>query len=412
VSSFPYALDQTFRNPSNLFRPQSNFRELTKPLNKNVKPPEREVFYYLTQQKMKYFLFPVQIDPTKPLNPSHIRHLLYVDFLYKMRKACNVDVDYLYNRLAFDVDNQVIKLGEYLRGRENSDLSDGISVGKAYIEMSSRNYSISEERMQTRRQELESSLAGHEYYKYILPEWKSQYKLLGMYDPGLYTPEKFLITHEELLRELKKLDVVLDARSSDGNIYLDFSNYGLRLRKISSANVFGYNYMFIALRRLVPVVNPGDMMELVFDPECTSDFLTIGRVLEKLGCTVICRPTARVAIQGKVASARKGGWEGHTLTDIVRQFEPRYTPEIISLGLRLYLLVYNSQKVVLNFSYDELQKSINKAVRIQEEYGTCDVTELASLEEQSKNPELISSMQVWYRTLKPKARINSNVKFL
>jgi len=332
--------------------------------------------------------------------------------LYTMRKKSNVEVKYLYNRLAVDVDNQVIKLGEYLLRKEYKGLADGISVGKAYIEMASQEYTISELTSQNRRRELESTLVGHEYYQYILPEWGRQHQLLGMYDPGLFTPQKFSITYDELLYELETLGVVLDARSSDGNIYLDFSNRGLRLRKITTANEFGYNYLFTALRRLVPVVNPGDVVEFIFDPECASDFLLLGCVIEEIGGTVLYRPTARIAIQGKIASARKGGWEGYALADIISYFEQLYPPEVIALGLRLYLLAFNSQKKTLNFSYGDLQKAIDKATRIQAEYGTCAVSELPIAENRFKNPSAMASMQEWYRALSRNDQITQDIKLL
>lgn len=362
---------------------------------------------------MKHILFPVHVDPVKPLNPSHVRHLLYADFLYTMRKRFGVPVEYCYNRLAVDVDNQVIKLSEFLKkNADDFQLSDGISVGLAYIDMATRGFIVDDQTLFARRPQLEQSLEGHEYYQYILPEWSRQHQLLGMFNPGLLKPKKFARTVQETLDDLKTLEVIFDARDEDGNVYLDFSNLGLRLRKITSHEEYGYNYLFIALRRLLSVVNPGDVVEFMYDPECASDFLLLAKVVERLGAKAILRPTARVSINGKVASARKGGWQGFALSDILSRFEQQYLPEEIGLGLRLYFLAFNSPKVTMNFEYDALQKCIEKAVAIRSRYGTCELKDLPMVEGRFRNPAAISNMQEWYRTLDPQTNLNSSVHVL
>ncbi len=62
---------------------------------------------------MKLLLAPVLVTATKPLTPSHIKGLLWLDLLYKATATLH-DVTYLSNRLSDDTTSQTISFWRYL----------------------------------------------------------------------------------------------------------------------------------------------------------------------------------------------------------------------------------------------------------------------------------------------------------
>lgn len=108
------------------------------------------------------FICPVHVTPTKPLLPTHIRHLIFTDLIYKSAKLFSRPVHYLFDRMSMQSSQQVIKLSEYL----NQNYSESFNrnhvsdfwIGKKYVEMSDNNYEISQETIERYTKKLKPSV--------------------------------------------------------------------------------------------------------------------------------------------------------------------------------------------------------------------------------------------------------------
>lgn len=340
---------------------------------------------------MKTYLVPVHVDPVKPMNPSHLRHILYVDFLYRQFKALGHDVVYLYNRVYFDVSNQVVKLAKFLESRK-SKVETSLDIGLQYIQMTSERFEIDADTLYEERAQQQTHLHGYPYYSILLEDWKREHELLDVFDPGFRSPRRIRLTVQEVSTVLNDLGVIFDARRIDGNIYLDLTPEGLPMRKIIGVNEYSYNYLFIVLRELFEYVKKGDEVYFVFDPDLSLDYELLKRVLKKYGCHVFNLTTSRISLGGKIQSARKGGWQGYTTEDILHRYTPRFSSNSIGLAIRHYLLAKNAVHKQFDFSYDEFEKSFEFAQAVEKKYGSLSFSELI---EKVYSPPLTRSFNIW-----------------
>lgn len=306
---------------------------------------------------MRYVIYPIHIAPTKPLTPTHVRHLLYVDCLYRGLKAKGIEVCYPYNRLRMDVTPQVLKLAQYIESK-GLPVTNAEEVGQAYVTMTTENYGISQGRITEMRKELEQSLTGHSYYHAILPEWEEQHKLLRMHNPGLKKAKSFDLSIEQVIEQLKGISLILDSRKQGENVYLDLTDEGVKLRQFCSSDLLDYNYLGTMLRELLALRKTGDVFVFVFDDELLGDFFVLQRVLERLGHKVIKVQTNRILLEGKALSSRHGGWEKYSLGHVLDFLKDKgYSQDEVALGLRLYYFGF----VPKSFEYKDLERYTQKA---------------------------------------------------
>ncbi len=159
---------------------------------------------------MRYVVYPIHIAPTKPLNPTHVRHLLYTDMAYKGLLKNGCEAIYAYNRMSMDVTTQVLKLSEYLResGLDCKRLQHADEVGNLYVEMTNNEFELPMKKVIALRKDLEESTSGHAYYRAILPEWIDQHRFLNMFDPGLDKAERYNVTMPQLIEFLAENDLL------------------------------------------------------------------------------------------------------------------------------------------------------------------------------------------------------------
>ena len=314
---------------------------------------------------MRYVIYPIHIAPTKPLTPTHIRHLLYVDCLYRGLQAKGIDVIYPYNRLRMDVTPQVLKLEQYIESKQLA-VSNAEEVGNVYVQMTNESYALSQGKITEMRKEREDSLSGNSYYKAILPEWVEQHSFLRMYNPGLTQAVPFDISLEEVIEKLKEISMVLDSRKQGENVYIDLTDEGIKLRHFCSSVLSDYNYLGTMLRELLALRKNGDVFVFVFDDELLGDFFILQRVLERLGHKVYKIQTNRILLEGKALSSRHGGWEKYSLGRVLSFLQDKgYTQDEIALGLRLYYLGF----IPKSFEYRDLEKYTKKARLILNRVG-------------------------------------------
>lgn len=306
---------------------------------------------------MRYVIYPIHIASTKPLTPTHVRHLLYVDCLYRGLKAKGADVVYPYNRLRMDVTPQVLKLEQYIESKQLS-VTNAEEVGGAYVQMTNEGYALSQGRISEMRKEREESLSGNSYYKSILPEWVEQHNFLRMHDPGLTQAEPFKLSLEGVIEKLKGISMILDSRKQGENVYIDLTDEGIKLRHLCSSVLSDYNYLGTMLRELLALRKEGDVFVFIFDDELLGDFFILQRVLEKLGHKVYKIQTNRILLEGKALSSRHGGWEKYSLGRVLAFLQDKgYTQDEIALGLRFYYLGF----IPKSFEYRDLEKYTQKA---------------------------------------------------
>lgn len=307
---------------------------------------------------MRYIVTPIHITPTKPLNPTHVRHLLYTDALYKGLLLQGYEAIYLYERMGMDVSTQVVKLSKFLQDRQPSD---ELEVGQEYVRMNREEFELTEEQILAERISLEQTAQGHKYYDAILPSWKKQHEFLNMYTPDLDNSRKFDVSVAEVIEELKKLGVILDGRKEGEKIYLDFTQEGMRLRVLCSGNMLDYNYILEQLREIFGMRREGDVYVFIFDNELQQDYQLICKILELMGHKTVRIETNRILINGSKQSSRNGGWEEFTLQKVLDRYQDLdYTREEISLGLRMYYFV----AVPASFDYPTLDKYMKKTKSI------------------------------------------------
>jgi len=154
----------------------------------------------------------------------------------------------------------------------------------------------------------------------------------------------------------------VDLRVHGGPVYVDATRFGLPLRQIMSADGRP-NYLACALRDLVPLAPKHDETVLLYDRELEPDYLLLHRVLAQLGATVWRVPIGRVPIDGRITSARHGGWHDHAaaaLLDAAGGFDDA----ALRLGMRLYFIAMLGPGSTDSFRHELLHRWLNRAGRL------------------------------------------------
>nr|WP_306432945.1 hypothetical protein [Streptomyces harenosi] len=211
----------------------------------------------------------------------------------------------------------------------------------------------------------------------ILHLWSAHYAALGLHDPGLLEHQPPGLTLDETLARLDALGMILDLRGAGGPVYLDHTRAGLPLRQLVTADGRP-NYLACALRELMALAPGFDEVVLVYDTELDPDYRQLARVLTALGPAVRRVPVGRVPIEGRIRSARHGGWRDHHAGALLTAaYDAGHDAAAVHLGMRLYFIAVLGPGHRQSFRADLLHQCLRRAERMLERARYGDESELA-----------------------------------
>ncbi|MGW2186099.1 hypothetical protein, partial [Streptomyces sp. NPDC001719] len=203
----------------------------------------------------------------------------------------------------------------------------------------------------------------------VLGLWAGHYARLGLHDPGLREHQPPGLALEEMIEHLVASGMGLDQRDLGGPVYLDATRHGLPLRQIVSSDGRP-NYLACALRELLPLAPRYDEVVFVYDNELDPDYQLLERVLRQAGPAVRRVPIGRVPIDGKILSARHGGWHSHTVGALLSSLDADHAPEVCRLGMRLYFIATLGPGQQQSFRHDLLRQCLTRAERLLDSSAT------------------------------------------
>ncbi|MFD5512672.1 hypothetical protein ACFWIB_33590 [Streptomyces sp. NPDC127051] len=322
-------------------------------------------------------LAPVTVTPTKPLTPSHLKGLLWTDVMFRAT-APLAAVTYRYSHTTYHVTEQTVGFWEYLdrtHGETDYTQLTEEEIGDLYVRYRSEERHQGAEVLRPYRDAVEHSGWVHPASERMLRLWAGHYERLGMHDPGLREHQPPGLGLEEMIERLGAVGLVLDQRHCGGPVYLDLTRYGMPLRRIVTADGRP-NYLACALRELLPLVPWYDEVVLLYDRELDADYRLLDRVLTSLGPPVRRVPIGRVPIDGKITSARHGGWRGHTAGALLRASAETadsadgHGDDALRLGMRLYFIATLGPGEQQSFRHDLLRHCLAVAARLLRRSGS------------------------------------------
>ncbi len=305
---------------------------------------------------------PIPVTPTKPLTPSHVKFVLWVDVLYRATSKIAA-VDYLYGHTTGNACQQTLGFWEYLdRSVGDTDYSGWSeqAIGERYMQFQAEPVKVPETALLPYLDAYEHDAWMHPASARLLQLWSRHYSALGARDPGLTRPLRPRMSVEQLVDTLRSRNLCLDMRGIADNVYLDATAHGLPLRKLVTVHGLA-NYVACTLRDIVPLIPHYDEIVLMYDREVTADYVLLQRVIGELGGNATRIAVDRVAIDGVVRSARHGGWAGHTVPEIAAACSAAENPEAFRLGLRLFFLATIGIGEGLSFDLRLLRRCILRA---------------------------------------------------
>ena len=321
-------------------------------------------------------LAPVTVTPTKPLTPSHLKGLLWTDVMFRAT-APLAEVTYRYSHTTYHVTEQTVGFWEYLdrtHGETDYTRLSEEDIGDLYVGYRSAEQGQSADVLRPYRDAVEHSGWVHPASERMLRLWAGHYERLGMHDPGLREHQPPGLGLEEMIERLAAVGLVLDQRQCGGPVYLDLTRYGMPLRRIVTTDGRP-NYLACALRELLPLVPWYDEVVLLYDRELDADYQLLNRVLTRLGPTVRRVPIGRVPIDGKITSARHGGWHDHTAGALLRAAADAsdtgagVDAGALRLGMRLYFIATLGPGQRQSFRHDLLRNCLTLAARLLNRSG-------------------------------------------
>ncbi|MER7462183.1 hypothetical protein [Streptomyces sp. NPDC097981] len=329
-------------------------------------------------------LAPVTVTPTKPLTPSHLKGLLWTDVMFRAT-APLAAVTYRYSHTTYHVTEQTVGFWEYLdrtHGETDYTQLSEEDIGELYVRHRAEERPRGADVLRPYRDAVEHSGWVHPASERMLRLWAGHYERLGMHDPGLREHQPPGLGLEEMLDRLAASGLVLDQRHCGGPVYLDLTRYGMPLRRIVTADGRP-NYLACALRELLPLAPWYDEVVLLYDRELDADYQLLNRVLTRLGPTVRRVPIGRVPIDGKITSARHGGWRGHTAGALLRAAAEACDGDgdatgALRLGMRLYFIATLGPGQQQSFRHDLLRHCLTVAARLLSRSGAAAATGTAT----------------------------------
>lgn len=312
----------------------------------------------------RVLIAPITITPTKALTPSHLKALLWVDVMYRATSLAG-QTAYRYSNTAWNTTVQTLGYWEFLdRTLGDIDYSghSEAELGELYMRYQAEDERVAPAALRPYLRAVEDTGWVHPASARLLSLWAGYYRRLGMHDPGLTEVQPPPVGLEEMVSHLVARDLCLDHRPTGGPVYLDATRFGLPLRQIVT-RAGQPNYLTCALRELVPLVADYDEIVLAHDRELTPDYSLLQRVLGALGGNAVRVSIDRVPIDGVIQSSRHGGWQGHTLPDLLAAC-PDTDPGTLRLGIRLYFIAMLGKGQGQSLRLDLLRQAMNKARRL------------------------------------------------
>jgi hypothetical protein len=316
--------------------------------------------------RRRVLLAPVTVTPSKPLAPSHLKGLLWTDVMYRSTSAL-ADVSYRYSPTTYHVTEQTLGFWEFLdRAVGAADYSGmtEVEIGELYVRFRAEGRAATAATLRPYAEAVESQGWVHPAARRVLGLWASHYRRLGMHDPGLLAHQPPGMTLPEMIDRLSSLGMCLDLSAYGSPVFLDATRYGLPLRQIVDADGRP-NYLACALRELLPLAPLHDEVVLLYDPELGADYLLLERVLLRLGVKVCRVAVGRVPVEGRIRSARQGGWHGYGAGDLLAAaYAEHGDNDVIRLGMRLYFIATLGPGQAQSFRHDTLRRCLGRATRL------------------------------------------------
>ncbi|MEU9193785.1 hypothetical protein [Streptomyces hundungensis] len=312
--------------------------------------------------RRRVLLAPVTVTPSKPLTPSHLKGLLWADVMYRATRP-SADVTFRYSHTTYHPTEQTLGFWEFLdRTQGDTDYAHltESDIGELYVRYRAEGRPPTADDLRPYAEAVESNGYVHPAGAQVLRLWTGHYARLGLHDPGLLSHQPPGFALEEMIEDLLAAGLGLDQRSLGGPVYLDATRYGLPLRQIVTADGRP-NYLACALRELLPLAPHYDEIAVLYDRELDPDYRLLERVLAHKGPTVHRVPIGRVPIDGKITSARHGGWHDHTVDTLLRSLTDAADPAALRLGMRLYFIATLGPGQRESFRHDLLRKSLLRA---------------------------------------------------
>jgi hypothetical protein len=310
-------------------------------------------------------LAPVTITPTKPLTPTHVKGLLWLDVLRKATSEL-FEVGYVWNSRTPNLSAQTLAFWEYLdRTSGDADWSNAseTELGELYVRCHAQPEPPRFDALRPYLERVEGEGWTHPASRRLIELWREQFELLGIEDPGIATDRAPGLSTAEALEALAERDLLIDHRPFGGPAYVDGARWGLPLRQVVGEDGHA-NYLLVVLRELIPLIGRHERFLLAFDEGLAEDYVLVDRVLGELGATVSRLALGRVPIDGEIRSSRYGGWEGSTLADLSRLCLEQFDLPAYRLGMRIYFIAILKRSSPQSFRPDLLRRSLVRATRI------------------------------------------------
>ncbi|UWU95726.1 hypothetical protein [Bradyrhizobium sp. CB1015] len=325
-----------------------------------------------TVGRKRILLAPIPITPTKPLTPSHVKGMLWVDVMFKATSLL-ADVDCLYSHLTANGSEQTLGFWEYL-DREHDDVDfescDENDIGELYRRYHAQGSKVPYAALTSYLRAVERGTWCHPCSLRLCDIWAAQAASLGIENlMPARRPDTMAV--DALVDLLKSGELCLDLRAAGGTLYLDATSEGLPLRRAITSDG-QVNYLINLLRDLVPQIPHYDHIVLIHDEELNADHVLLQRILGKLGAVVHRVALSRVAIDGVVQSARFGGWRGYTASALIAHGLDAADLYSVRLGMRLYFIATLGKNRSASIDLKHLERSTRRAAVLlaQSQAGT------------------------------------------
>jgi hypothetical protein len=312
-------------------------------------------------------LAPIPVSPTKPLTPSHVKGLLWLDVLERATRLVR-PVHYEVNRTTYDITWQTLEFWDWL-GPPSSGLRatdgpdelaelDEVSLGHRYVAYHGQRGEQPRVGAEALRARVEQGYL-HPASQRILEIWKRHYACLGIRDPGLMHAAPLPLSQDAALTMLARADLLLDLRGLGGGVYIDLTERGIPQRTLIDREGRD-NHLLCTIRQFAGLAAAGETIALLCDRELSHDTSLLEHCLRRLGGEVLSLSLGRVPLPEMAGTTRHGGWERYTFDRLVESCGGCSSEEL-RLGLRLYFIVGLGAGDRVPFRFELLTRFLAKA---------------------------------------------------